>query len=162
MKLDQTVAVRALEAPDTWIRRIPRSCTVYTLQGLIGKHFGLPPMQLRLVWETGEEDVVAHTYDNDSSSDDDIDTDGSDGSANEMGSKPSSATKQAQKKLREEILTPRMRALGTWADDVRSGEDGGAAIAMTLRVEWDGLCVERARRAAADVGTPMQTNPQTR
>lgn len=56
--------------------RIPRSFNVYSVKGIAGKLFDLPPLGLRLVWETGEWDPVAGFYDIDgdsSSEDDDLD-----------------------------------------------------------------------------------------
>ena len=40
------------------IIRLPRSITPYRLKAFTGDLFGLPPMQLRLVWETNEFDPV--------------------------------------------------------------------------------------------------------
>ena len=55
--------------------RIPKSYNVYAVKGIAGKLFGLAPLRLRLVWETGEWDPVAGFYDRDgdSSSDDESD-----------------------------------------------------------------------------------------
>ncbi|KAL1861585.1 hypothetical protein VTK73DRAFT_7008, partial [Phialemonium thermophilum] len=39
--------------------RIPKSFDVYAVKGIVGRLFGLPPLRLRLVWETGEWDPVA-------------------------------------------------------------------------------------------------------
>ncbi|KAL2016954.1 hypothetical protein VTK56DRAFT_2830 [Thermocarpiscus australiensis] len=39
--------------------QIPKSFDIYAVKGIVGKLFGLPPLQLRLVWETGEWDPVA-------------------------------------------------------------------------------------------------------
>lgn len=39
--------------------RIPKSFDIYAVKGIAGKLFGLPPLGLRLVWETGEWDPVA-------------------------------------------------------------------------------------------------------
>ncbi|KAI0483221.1 RNI-like protein [Xylariaceae sp. FL0804] len=39
--------------------RIPRSFDVYTVKGIAGKLFGIKPLRLRLIWETGEWDPVA-------------------------------------------------------------------------------------------------------
>ena len=43
----------------TVTRRIPKSCDMYAVKGIAGRLFGLPPLGLRLVWETGEWDPVA-------------------------------------------------------------------------------------------------------
>jgi len=39
--------------------QIPKSFDIYAVKGIAGKCFGLPPLRLRLVWETGEWDPVA-------------------------------------------------------------------------------------------------------
>lgn len=43
---------------ETKVMEIPRSFDMYTVQGIAGKLFGLPPLSVRLVWETGEWDPV--------------------------------------------------------------------------------------------------------
>ncbi|RKF81249.1 Tubulin-specific chaperone E [Golovinomyces cichoracearum] len=43
----------------TIAREIPRSIDVYRVKGLVGKLFGIPGFNLRLIWETGEWDPVA-------------------------------------------------------------------------------------------------------
>lgn len=50
--------------------KIPKSFDVYAVKGIAGKAFGLPPLGLRLVWETGEWDPVAGVYDEDDDVDD--------------------------------------------------------------------------------------------
>jgi tubulin-specific chaperone E len=44
--------------------KVPKSFDMYAVKGLAGKLFGLPPLQLKMVWETGEWDPVA-SYDDD-------------------------------------------------------------------------------------------------
>ncbi|KAK3336895.1 hypothetical protein B0T19DRAFT_410875 [Cercophora scortea] len=39
--------------------KIPKSFDIYAVKGITGKLFVLPPLRLRLVWETGEWDPVA-------------------------------------------------------------------------------------------------------
>ncbi|KAK3329302.1 hypothetical protein B0H66DRAFT_585817 [Apodospora peruviana] len=41
------------------VTRIPKSFDIYRVKGVASKLFGLPPLKLRLVWETGEWDPVA-------------------------------------------------------------------------------------------------------
>lgn len=153
MTLDPSIpTARAEETSSTtketqWTRRIPKSCTIYTLQGLIGKRFELPPMQLRLIWETGEEDVVAAEREESS------DEDGNEvGDANDHDAEHqinNAVSKPPLRKLREEALTPRMRSLGTWYD----GDCGdGDEHRMVVRVEWDAESVARARTAKAEAG----------
>ncbi|KAM0696807.1 hypothetical protein Q7P36_002878 [Cladosporium allicinum] len=42
----------------TWTSDIPRSASVYSLLGRVGKKLDVVPLGLRLVWETGEKDPV--------------------------------------------------------------------------------------------------------
>jgi hypothetical protein len=55
-------AVRSIEhrarAGRNFQREIPKSFSVYSVLGIVGKHFGLPPMKLNLIYETGEWDVI--------------------------------------------------------------------------------------------------------
>lgn len=57
--------------------RIPKSFDIYAVKGLAGKLFGLAPLKLKLVWETGEWDPVAGYDDKegDSSDEEDIEDD---------------------------------------------------------------------------------------
>ena len=38
---------------------VPKSFDIYTVKGIAGRLFGLSPLRIRLVWETGEWDPVA-------------------------------------------------------------------------------------------------------
>lgn len=51
--------------------RIPKSFDIYRVKSMAGKLFGLPPLKLRLVWETGEWDPVAGFDDQDGDSSED-------------------------------------------------------------------------------------------
>ncbi|CAM1507021.1 Fc.00g066620.m01.CDS01 [Cosmosporella sp. VM-42] len=48
-----------LEGNQTKIVKIPKSFDIYAVKGLVGTMFGLSPLKLGLVWETGEWDPVA-------------------------------------------------------------------------------------------------------
>lgn len=54
-------ATTAAPAPDGTVKttEIPRSLDMYAVKGIAGRLFGLSPMGLSLVWETGEWDPVA-------------------------------------------------------------------------------------------------------
>ncbi|KAL7790996.1 hypothetical protein V8C37DRAFT_164014 [Trichoderma ceciliae] len=39
--------------------RIPKSFDIYAVKGIVGKMYGLTPLKLKLIWETGEWDPVA-------------------------------------------------------------------------------------------------------
>jgi len=43
----------------TKVQEIPKGFDVYRVKGIVGRLFGLKPMRLRLIWETGEWDPVA-------------------------------------------------------------------------------------------------------
>ncbi|PHH67220.1 hypothetical protein CDD81_2989 [Ophiocordyceps australis] len=68
---------------DTKTARIPRSFDIYAVRGIAGKLFGLSPLKIRLVWETGEWDPVAG-YDE---ADDGSDCDCDDGNSNDARSR---------------------------------------------------------------------------
>ena len=51
-------------------RELPKSFDIYRVKGIVGKMFGISPMKLRLVWETGEWDPVAGYEDDEGGSDD--------------------------------------------------------------------------------------------
>ena len=40
-------------------KQIPRGFDTYRLKGIVGRLFGIKPLQTRLIWETGEWDPVA-------------------------------------------------------------------------------------------------------
>lgn len=54
--------------------RIPKAFDIYAVKGIVGKMYGLKPLKLRLIWETGEWDPVAG-YDEKDGDDDESDDD---------------------------------------------------------------------------------------
>lgn len=54
----------------TKTKEVPRGFDIYKLKGIVGRLFGLKPMRLRLVWETGEWDPVAGYEDDEMNSSD--------------------------------------------------------------------------------------------
>ncbi|PMD64079.1 uncharacterized protein K444DRAFT_609404 [Hyaloscypha bicolor E] len=52
------------------VREIPKSFDVYRVKGIVRKLFDIPPMNIRLIWETGEWDPVAGYEDDEEDSDD--------------------------------------------------------------------------------------------
>lgn len=108
-KLDAKTAAGA-KSQEHWIARLPRSFTIYTALSFVARHFGLPPMKLQLVWETGEDDVVQEELD--------IDSEEEDATAAEP--------RHATPKQREDTLVPQTRALGTWIETPEA----------VIRVEW--------------------------
>jgi tubulin-specific chaperone E len=61
-------------AMGTKIQEIPKGFDVYQVKGIVGRLFGLRPLSLRLIWETGEWDPVAGYEDEEEEGD----TDGED------------------------------------------------------------------------------------
>jgi hypothetical protein len=63
------------EGRRTRIVRIPKSFNIYAVKGIVGKMYGLAPLKLHLIWETGEWDPVAgyDEKDDDDGSDDEDD-----------------------------------------------------------------------------------------
>ena len=43
---------------EPWTTEIPKSYSIYTLLGIVGKHFAIPVRSLKLIWETGERDPI--------------------------------------------------------------------------------------------------------
>jgi len=46
-------------SPEKKCVQIPKAFDIYAVKGIVGRLFGLPPLGLKLVWETGEWDPVA-------------------------------------------------------------------------------------------------------
>lgn len=53
--------------------RIPKSFDIYAVKGIAGKLYGVAPLDLTIVWETGEWDPAAGLYDDDGDSSDEDD-----------------------------------------------------------------------------------------
>ncbi|TKA76524.1 hypothetical protein B0A49_02918 [Cryomyces minteri] len=95
------------DRPQEIALEIPRSFSVYSVLGLVGKRTGLVPMTLRLIWETGEWDPVASKFSDDdaeywSSSDEDTDE--------------AKGWSDGRSVLREEELVTGTRMVGTWIE----------------------------------------------
>ena len=84
-------------------REIPKSYSIYTLYGIAGKAFNLPPMKLRLFWETDEDEL------GNMSKDIEEEWDSEEELANEGG-------KDETTKKREVELTKGTRTLGGWVE----------------------------------------------
>jgi hypothetical protein len=80
---------------------IPMSCTAYTVLGMVGKHFGIKPMDCKLVWETGDWMPAKRNV---SSFEDDWD------------SEDSEDEEKVEKVMREVEVVPGTRSIGTWID----------------------------------------------
>lgn len=93
--------------------RIPKSFTIYSTLGMIGKKLGIAPLSLRLLWETGEWDAVPQ--ENDTVADEDWDSEAE-----------QDADGDASNKVQHVVeFVAGTRLIGTWVD----GNE------VTLRVE---------------------------
>ena len=59
------------ETAVTQQREIPKAFDIYRVKGIVGRLFGIPPLSIRLIWETGEWDPVAGYEDEEEDSSDD-------------------------------------------------------------------------------------------
>ncbi|KAL5373400.1 hypothetical protein DPSP01_012758 [Paraphaeosphaeria sporulosa] len=102
----------------TTVLEIPARCTAYTLLGLVGRAFDLPPTKLRLVWETGDWVPAAQaSVDVAEAESEDEDEDEEDEEDEEDG--------EGQRVEREVEIVAGTRGVGTWVE----GMEG------TIRVE---------------------------
>lgn len=46
-----------------WQVKIPKSFNVYSVLGMVGKRLSVMPLELRLIWETGERDPIGLNQD---------------------------------------------------------------------------------------------------
>lgn len=90
--------------------RIPKSFDIYRVKSMAGKLFGLPPLKLRLVWETGEWDPVAgfDEQDGDSSEDEELEAererrDGEEEGASSVGGVSHSGGKSGGRWVKREV-----------------------------------------------------------
>jgi hypothetical protein len=81
---------------------IPMTCTAYMVLGMVGKHFGIKPMECKLFWETGDwvpaKSNVAD-FDNDA-----------------WDSEDSEVERDLGRVMREVEIVPSTRSIGTWID----------------------------------------------
>lgn len=84
---------------------LPNSLSIYSVQGIVGKHFGLQPWKLRLVWETGEWDFS--TLEKQREGDEEWDSEDEDQQEPRMSS---------DKVKREVDLLPGTRTVGTFVE----------------------------------------------
>jgi hypothetical protein len=95
------------------IFEIPKSLSIYAVLGLLGKHFGLPPMESKIIWEANDWDVSAAKADADDGLWDSEEED-EEGDVKSMG------------KRREVELVAGTRDIGTWIE----GSEANARIEL--------------------------------
>lgn len=91
----------AADKAKTYDTEIPMSCTAYTVLGMVGKHFGIKPMECKLVWETGDWMPANRTVE-------DFD--------DEWDSEDSEDEAKVNRVMREVDIVPGTRTIGTWID----------------------------------------------
>jgi hypothetical protein len=85
---------------------IPMSCTAYTVLGVVGKQFGVMPMDCRLVWETGDWMPARRTM--------------ADMEEKDWDSEDSEHETATSRVMREVVITPGTRSIGTWIDGMEA------------------------------------------
>lgn len=106
-RLDKEAAIGSMsldEESRLYEVELPRSFSTYSVQGVVGKHFGLRPWTLRLIWETGEWDASKprerENFEEWDSEDDD-----------------EQETNLGNQRVRRVVeLVPGTRAIGTWVE----------------------------------------------
>jgi len=97
---DATTAQLSSESSRDFVVELPKRFSVYSVLGIVGKHFGLEPLKVKLIWETGEWDVVSSD-----TSDEDSD--------NDMEGR---AKEELRRSPREVEIVAGTRAIETWID----------------------------------------------
>jgi hypothetical protein len=95
---------------------IPKGFDVYQVKGIVGRLFGLPPLSLSLIWETGEYDPVAG-YEDEEESDEDDEEVIADGE--KLGS-PGVQSEKGKWMKREVELENGTRQIGFWIDGLEA------------------------------------------
>lgn len=85
---------------------IPMNCTAYTVLGVVGKRFGVRPMDCRLIWETGDWMPARKTT--------------ADIEDEEWDSEDSESETVVSKVMREVQITPGTKSIGTWIDGLEA------------------------------------------
>lgn len=97
---------------------VPKRLSVYTIQGLVGKKLGLPPMKVKLIWETGEPDLAAAGKEKEAEGPWDSDSD---------SEEVNSENDQSNGRMREVHIVTGTRDIGTWVD----GNEGVIRVEVT-------------------------------
>lgn len=90
----------------SFVKEIPKSFDIYRVKGLVGQRFGIQPLKLRLIWETGEWDPVAGYEDEGEAYDDDA----------EANTEAQSGPENGRMVRREVELEDGTRQIGNWVD----------------------------------------------
>lgn len=89
------------EGQQNKVAKIPKSFDVYAVKGVAGRLFGLSPLRVKLVWETGEWDPVAGYDDRDGESSDEEERD--DAEVEEMGEEGNAKNGRSGRWIKREV-----------------------------------------------------------
>jgi hypothetical protein len=106
----------------TIAQEIPKGFDIYQLKGIVGRLFGLRPLSLRLIWETGEWDPVAGYEDQEKGSDEEDEKEDThihrEAVAQEAKLEPG---KEKGRWMRREVeLEDGTRQIGFWVDGIEA------------------------------------------
>jgi hypothetical protein len=104
----------------TKVQEIPKSLDVYQVKGIVGRLFGLWPLRLRLIWETGEWDPVAGYEDEEEDSDDEDDREDISGRDELLENGGLAGTSKGRYMKREVELENGTRQIGFWIDGMEA------------------------------------------
>jgi hypothetical protein len=90
---------------------IPMTFTAYTLIGIVSKSFGIPPLKLKLIWETGDWMHAPRTA---GTLSEDQDSEDSDDEIDE------NADGKGERIMREVEIVPGTKAVGNWVDGMEA------------------------------------------
>jgi tubulin-specific chaperone E len=103
-------------------QEIPKGFDIYQVKGIVGRLFGLRPLSLRLIWETGEWDPVAGYEDQEEDSDEENEAEDTHAhrEAIEQEVKLETGTEKGRWMRREVELEDGTRQIGFWVDSMEA------------------------------------------
>jgi len=106
----------------TMAQEIPKGFDIYQVKGIVGRLFGLRPLSLRLIWETGEWDPVAGYEDQEEDSDeeDEVEDTHVHKESIEQEAKIETAMRKGRWMRREVELEDGTRQIGFWLDGMEA------------------------------------------
>jgi tubulin-specific chaperone E len=109
-------------SPGAIIQEIPKGFDIYQVKGIVGRLFGLRPLSLRLIWETGEWDPVAGFEDQEEDSEDDDPTEDIQIHRNEVAQDANvEMNNEKGRWMRREVeLEDGTRQIGFWIDGMEA------------------------------------------
>jgi hypothetical protein len=103
-------------------QEIPKGFDIYQVKGIVGRLFGLRPLSLRLIWETGEWDPVAGYEDQEENSDEEDETEETHVHRGVIAQEATVETsKEKGRWMRREVeLEDGTRQIGFWVDGMEA------------------------------------------